>query len=116
MNINDDSITMRTFWQNLEVVFPKTVKSKFQEIHTSFTKTSKKGTLDQFYYHLSDLAEHCEFGAGGDVMVSDIIINMSNSEIQDGLMKKMMTPERTLEYALRLEQTQKNTKTIRDNG
>ena len=49
-------------------------------------------------------------------MVNDIIINMSNSEIQDGLMKEMMTPERTLEYALRLEQTQKNIKTIRNNG
>ena len=49
-------------------------------------------------------------------MVSDIISNMSNSDIQDGLMKEMMTPERTLDYALRLEQTQKNTKVIRDNG
>ena len=49
-------------------------------------------------------------------MVSDILIKMSISEIQNGLMKEVMTPERTLEYVLRLEQTQKSTKTIRDNG
>ena len=54
------------------------------------------------------LAEHCEFGAGADTMVRDIIvINMSNSEVQDELMKKVMIQEKTVEYTIPLEQTKK---------
>ena len=41
---------------------------------------------------------------------------MSNLEIQDDFEKEVMIPEKTPEYAIQLEQSQDNTKTIRDKS